>query len=92
MATSAWLREGMTRRELVCPTITCPFLVHWMVGEGLPSASHLSITLLPAPEISFSGAWLKVGATRCSGREAREVASSTTGERARPRALVASQW
>ena len=82
----------MTSLELVCPTIFSPFFVHWILGLGLPRASHLRTTLLPAPAISFSGAWMKDGGMWFGAGVGRFEVRWTTWERARPKVLVASQW
>ena len=68
-----------------------PFLVHDMVGVGLPSASHRSSTLLPILFNSVFGAFIKDGGTEPSGGEGKAGATWLTVDLALPRVLVASQ-
>ena len=75
--------------DAVC--IGSPFLVHDMVGVGLPSASHTSSTLLRILFSSVLGALVKEGAMDPSGREGNAGATWLTVDLALPRVLVASQ-
>ena len=45
---------------LVAPVIFAPFLRHWNVGVGLPDATTVKLTLVPAVAVWVDAGWLTI--------------------------------